>query len=160
MKQPIPEMWPFNVQKMAPTQPSSNKNINFVRVNVHNSSWRPPGPCQGRRGRQEVGASGTRMFWCWILTFLMSSLASARSQSPSTLPGTPMLLITFKIFVFNKILKLCFGYVVCIQCTAVLQIKNHDIRSPCLFIPNIFLKKKHNLVWVSSFIVLTMIPKS
>ena len=73
---------------MVSTQLSSNKNINFVRVNVHNSSWRPPGPCQRQsRGRRGVGVSGTRMFWGWMLTFLMSSLASVKAQPPSTVAG-------------------------------------------------------------------------
>ena len=41
-------MWTFNVQKMRrSTSTKTNKNINFVRVNVQTSSWRPPGTFKG-----------------------------------------------------------------------------------------------------------------
>merc|ERR1711879_607018 len=62
-------------------QPSSDhcKKINFVRVNVHNSSWRPPGP----------GPSLTVTTLCFLLFFstitaqtLQGSEAALGGQQP------------------------------------------------------------------------------
>lgn len=65
------------------SSPNTAKNSNFVRENVHNSSWRPPGLRAGAQGRfGGVSRPPASSLLCRLVTLAL--LGAAAGQSPET----------------------------------------------------------------------------